>query len=224
MVGHHVAVLGEPLLAESAESILLGDLPVEELPHFAVGPKFPVSPGIPAESHDVLLIGLGAMVGLGWAGNEIARFSDWKRLRSPFSQGLNAEPGGGVAGEDLPGANVPGEHLGRLVAGLAHDVALADSVHCGLGDASGAQRVAAQRLRLQTGAAGGALQDPADAVLVEAAAGGPAMAVNSAECGTIDDAGTGQPAAQGADRAGCLLLPKGNADFAAGRSSSGGDQ
>jgi hypothetical protein len=52
--------------------------------------------------------------------------------------------------------------------------------------------VAAQRLRLQTGAAGGALQDPAYAVLVEAAAGGPAMAVNSAECGTIDDAGTGQ--------------------------------
>ena len=98
VVGHHVAVFGEPLLAEGAESILLGDLPVEELPHFAVGPKFPVSPGmmrvfnapnshlalafffwdclsaaagertvkwaqlIPAESHDVLLIGLGAMV------------------------------------------------------------------------------------------------------------------------------------------------------------------
>jgi len=98
VVGHHVAALGEPLLAEGAESILLGDLPVEELPHFAVGPKFPVSPGkmrvfnapnshlalafffwdclsaaagertvkwaqlIPAESHDVLLIGLGAMV------------------------------------------------------------------------------------------------------------------------------------------------------------------
>ena len=98
VVGHHVAVLGEPLLAESAESILLGDLPVEELPHFAIGTKFPVSSGvmrvlnapnahlalalfswdylssaagertvkwaqsIPAESHDVLLIGLGAMV------------------------------------------------------------------------------------------------------------------------------------------------------------------
>jgi hypothetical protein len=46
VVGHHVAVLGEPLLAESAESILLGDLPVEELPHFAVGSEFPVSPGM----------------------------------------------------------------------------------------------------------------------------------------------------------------------------------
>jgi hypothetical protein len=28
VVGHHVAVFGEPLLAEGAESILLGDLPV----------------------------------------------------------------------------------------------------------------------------------------------------------------------------------------------------
>ena len=46
MVGHHVAVIGEPLLAEGAESILLDDLPVEELPHLTVGPKFPVSPGM----------------------------------------------------------------------------------------------------------------------------------------------------------------------------------
>ena len=136
-------------------------------------------------------------------------------LRSPFSQRLDAQPGGGVAGEDLADADVPGEHLGRFVAGLAHDVALADPVHRRLGDASGAQAMAAQRLRLQAGAAGGPLHDPADAVLVEAAAGGPAMAVNSAECGTIDDAGTGQPAAQGAHRTGCVLLPKGNADLAA---------
>jgi hypothetical protein len=87
---------------QSAHFPLLGDdLPVEELPHLAVGAKFPVSPGmlrvldppdahlalalfswdllssaaevgavnraelIPAESHEVLLIGLGAMVQLG---------------------------------------------------------------------------------------------------------------------------------------------------------------
>jgi hypothetical protein len=98
MVGHNVAIVGEPLLAESAEAILGCDLPVEELPHFTVGPEFPVSPGmmrifnapnahlarsflsrnrfsaaaeertvnraqlITAESHDVLLICLGAMV------------------------------------------------------------------------------------------------------------------------------------------------------------------
>jgi hypothetical protein len=36
---------------------------------------------IAAESHDLLLIGLGAMVRLGLAGNEIVCFSDWKRLR-----------------------------------------------------------------------------------------------------------------------------------------------
>jgi hypothetical protein len=88
---------------------------------------------IPAESHDVLLIGLGAMVGLGWAGNEIARFSDWKPLRSLFSQRLDTEPGGGVASEHLADADVLGEHLGRFVPCLAHDVALADSVHRGLG-------------------------------------------------------------------------------------------
>ena len=64
---------------------------------------------------------------------------------------------------------VLGEHLGRFVAGLAHDVALADSVHGGLGDASGAQGVTAQGLRLQTGAAGGHFENPADAVLVERA-------------------------------------------------------
>jgi len=156
------------------------------------------------------------MVGLGWAGNEIARFSDWKRLRSPFSQGLDAEPGGGVAGEYLSDADVSGQHLGRLVAGLAHDVALADSVHGGLGDASGAQRVAAQRLRLQTGAAGGHFEDPADAVLVEPAAGELAMAVDPAKDGTGGDARFGEPAAEGADRASLLLLPKGNADLTAG--------
>jgi hypothetical protein len=46
VVGHHVAVLGEHLLAESAESILRGNLPVEELPHFGVRPKLPVSAGM----------------------------------------------------------------------------------------------------------------------------------------------------------------------------------
>ena len=45
---------------------------------------------------------------------------------------------GTISIEDLADADVSGEHLGRFVAGLAHDVALADSVHRGLGDASGA--------------------------------------------------------------------------------------
>jgi hypothetical protein len=142
--------------------------------------------------------------------------SSEKPFFSEASQGLDAEPGGGVAGEDLADADVSGEHLGRLVAGLAHDVALADSVHRGLGDASGAQAMAAQGLRLQTGAAGGPLQDPADAVLVEPAAGELAMAVDPAKDGTGGDARRGQPAAQRADRAGGVLLPKGNADLAAG--------
>ena len=73
-----------------------------------------------------------------------------------------------------------------------------------------------ERLRLQGGAAAGPLHDPADAVLVEAAAGGPAMAVNPAEDGTIDNAGVGHPVTQGANRAGFHLLPKGNADLPSG--------
>jgi hypothetical protein len=98
VVGYDVAIVGEPLLAKGAYTVLGGDLPVEELPHFAIGTKFPVSSGvmrvlnapnahlalaflsrdclsaaagegvvkraqlITAESHDVLLIGLSAIV------------------------------------------------------------------------------------------------------------------------------------------------------------------
>jgi hypothetical protein len=98
VIGYHVAVIGELSITECAFAVLGDNLPVEELPHLAVGAKFPVSPGmlrvldpadahpalalfswdllssaaevgavdraelIPSESHDVLLIGLGAMV------------------------------------------------------------------------------------------------------------------------------------------------------------------
>ena len=61
-----------------------------------------------------------------------------------------------------------------------------------------------------------ALQDPADAVLVEPAAGELAMAVDPAKDGAGADAGRRQPAAQRADRAGGVLLPKWNTDLAAG--------
>ena len=153
---------------------------------------------VPAESHGVLLMGLGAVVEWGLAGEGIDSFSSRKALRSPFSQRLDPQPGGGVAGKHLADADVSGEHFGRLVAGLAHDVALADSVHRCLGDASGP------------------LQDPADAVLVEAAAGGLANPSDPAKDSSGGDARHGEPALQGAHRAGCLLFPKGNADLAAG--------
>jgi len=146
---------------------------------------------------------------LGLAGNEIVCFRSRKALISLFyqgprfrGQGSDAEPGGGVASEDLADADVAGEHLGRLVAGLAHDVALADSVHGGLGDASGAQAMAAKRLRFQTGAAGGHFENPANSVLVKPAAGEIAMAVDPAKDGAGADARGGQPAAQRVDRAG----------------------
>ena len=46
MVRHNVAVICEPLLAESAKAILRNDLPFEELPHFTVGAEFPVPSGM----------------------------------------------------------------------------------------------------------------------------------------------------------------------------------
>ena len=162
VVGHNVAVFGEPFLAESTEAILCNDFSVEELPHFTVGAEFPVSPGmtrifdapnahlalaslsrdclsstaetgavngaelVPAESHGVLLIGLGAVVEWGLAGNGIVCVSSRKPLRGPLYQRSDAESGGGVAGEHFADADVFSEHLGRFVAGLAHDVALVD--------------------------------------------------------------------------------------------------
>jgi len=81
---------------------------------------------VPAESHGVLLIGLGAVVEWGLAGNGIVCVSSRKPLRGPLYQRSNAESGGGVAGEHFADADVFSEHLGRFVAGLAHDVALVD--------------------------------------------------------------------------------------------------
>jgi hypothetical protein len=46
VVGDDIAVVGERFLAEGAYAILQSNLPVEELPHFAVGAEFPVSPGM----------------------------------------------------------------------------------------------------------------------------------------------------------------------------------
>jgi len=64
-----------------------------------------------------------------------------------------------------------------------------------------AQAMAAQRLRLQAGAAGGPLHDPADAVLVESAARDLAMAVDPAKDGSGRDARFGEPAAEVDDQA-----------------------
>jgi len=78
------------------------------------------------------------------------------------------------------------------------------------------QAMSTQRLWLQAGAAGGPLHDPADAVPVKPAAGELAVAVDPAKDGAGADARRGQPAAQRADRAGGVLLPKWNTDLAAG--------
>jgi hypothetical protein len=43
MVGYDVSIVGEPLLAEGAYTILGDNLPIEELPHLAVGSDFSIS-------------------------------------------------------------------------------------------------------------------------------------------------------------------------------------
>jgi hypothetical protein len=46
VIRHNIAVVGEPFIAEGADAILSNDLPVEELPHLAIGAEFPVSAGM----------------------------------------------------------------------------------------------------------------------------------------------------------------------------------
>jgi hypothetical protein len=46
MVGYDVAIISEHFVTEGALAMLGGNLPVEQFPHFSVGTKFPVSPGV----------------------------------------------------------------------------------------------------------------------------------------------------------------------------------
>jgi len=106
----------------------------------------------------------GQWCDLGYAGNGIVCFSSRKALISHFSQGLDAQSSGRIAGKHLADADVFGEHLGRLCPVWCMMSHLSDSVHGCQGDASDAQAMAVQRFRLQVGAAGGVLQNPAYAV------------------------------------------------------------
>ena len=69
-----------------------------------------------------------------------------QQLRNSCSQGPDAQTGGGVAGKHFADSEVLGELLGLFVAGLAHDLALAGSVHDCLSDPTGAQGVPFQNL------------------------------------------------------------------------------
>ena len=46
VVGHDIAVITERLVAKGAYAILGDYLAIKKLSHFAVGAKFPVSPGV----------------------------------------------------------------------------------------------------------------------------------------------------------------------------------
>jgi hypothetical protein len=46
VVGHHVAIISERFVTESALATLGGNFPVEQFPHFSVRAEFPVSSGM----------------------------------------------------------------------------------------------------------------------------------------------------------------------------------
>jgi hypothetical protein len=43
VIGHDVAVVRKLFEADSADSVLLGDFPLQKFPHFCGGPEFPIS-------------------------------------------------------------------------------------------------------------------------------------------------------------------------------------
>jgi hypothetical protein len=46
VVRYDVAIISERFVAEGACATLGGNLPVDEFPHFSIGPEFPVSSGM----------------------------------------------------------------------------------------------------------------------------------------------------------------------------------
>lgn len=122
---------------------------------------------------------------------------------------LDSEAGGGVFAEDLAGAYIAPQRRNGLVAGLAHDDELADAVHRGLGDAARPERVAAEFLDLQSRSAGGAFEQLADRIGVQAAPGHMTVSSDGTEDGAFSNPGPVEPLAQRADRASVVACTEG---------------
>jgi hypothetical protein len=46
VVWHNVVVVRELFVADCTYSVLFGDFPLQELPHFSGGPEFPIPPRV----------------------------------------------------------------------------------------------------------------------------------------------------------------------------------
>ena len=79
---------------------------------------------------------------------------------------LDSKAGRRVLAKDLARADVAPERGHRLVTRLPHDDELAHAVHHRLRDASGAQRVSAERINAHSGPRCSPLQELADGILV----------------------------------------------------------
>ena len=134
-------------------------------------------------------------------------------LRSEISRALatclNSEAGRRILAEDLAGTDVAPERGHGLVTRLLHDDELAHAVHRGLGHATGAERVPAELLDLQSRPTGCTLQELADGIGVQAAPRNMSVSSNGTEDRAIGNPGPVEPLAQRADRTRFLTGSKG---------------
>ena len=137
---------------------------------------------------------------------------------SEFSRALAAcldpEASCSILAKDLARPDIAPQSRNRLVTRLAHNHKLPHTVHRGLRDASGAERVSAELLDLQSRPAGCTLEELADGVLVQAAPRYMTVSSNGTEDRAFSNPGPVEPLAQRSDRASVGARPKGQSHFA----------
>jgi hypothetical protein len=129
---------------------------------------------------------------------------------------LDSETRCRILAKDLARADIAPQSRNRLVPRLTHNDELADAIHRRLGDASGAEGVAAELLDLQSRPAGCALQELADGIPVQAAPRNMTVSLNGPEDRAFSNRGPVEPLAKRADRARILTGTEGQTHFPSG--------
>ena len=145
---------------------------------------------------------------LGW------RFCAWQLVRegpgSEISRALAAcldsEAGRRILAKDLARADIATQSRNRLATRLAHD-------DCGLGNASGAEGVPAERINTHSGPTCSSLQEPSNRVSVQTASRDMSIAADRPEDGTVGNSGSSEPLLERADRARILTGSEGQTHF-----------
>ena len=100
-----------------------------------------------------------------------------------------------ILAKDLARPYIAPQSRNGLVTRLTHDDELADAVHRGLGDAACPERVAAEIFDLQSRPAGGALEELADRIGVQATPGYMTVSSNGTEDRAFSNPGPVEPLA-----------------------------